>query len=388
MSPKAKSKRVRKSRMMVSGQGVGDTGMSQENSLTAPCLRHFVSCEETGGSITQLTDIKKGAVVIDTANPGNTGDLSIAEGDDPGKSVNLLLWRGGGTVETEFTWDAPLDKDFLIMAIGRAKIDPTKPVLDPNPYYGGAISFYFSSNDVNNQPELKIHPYFTAFTAASGKQFSTPTYDPMMRRNADQVYAVCGIKEGDYISHWVDGVKRGEINVAERLAQQDILNAEGGLGTTAGLASFRNFTTGSSSMFTGHAAYDAVPPVVYNQGIQQAGTADESPAEIWTLENALPFNREQPYGNGSYFWAGTPLYTWFNVDSWHAYIDRTDGGKDVQQGTWVPSNVLAEPNDMYGFIVCVFEDGIPDDVGAAMDWMKEQWVLGNKVFYPGWVTLL
>jgi hypothetical protein len=372
---------------MLAGQGVGDDGISQANSLTAPCLRHFISCEETG-TITQLTDIKKAAVVLDSTNPANTGDIIMAEGDDPGVTVSLKSWHGGSNVETEFTWDAPLDKDFLIMAIGRAKIDPTKPVLDPNPYYGGAISFYFSSNDGANQPELKIHPYFTAFTPAGGDQFSTPYYAPMMRRNADQVYAVCGVKRGDYIEHWVDGVKRGELEVASRLEQQDAFNAAGGLGGTTGLSSFRNFTTGSSSFFTGHAAYDAIPPVVYNQGIQQAGTADESPAEIWAKSDANPFDREQPYGEGPYFWAGTPLYDWFNVDGWYAYLDRADGGKDVQLGSWVPSNVLEEPNDMHGFIVCIFENGMPDDVGAAMDWMKEQWVLGNKSFYPGWVTLL
>lgn len=45
------------------------------------------------------------------------------------------------------------------------------------------------------------------------------------------------------------------------------------------------------------------------------------------------------------------------------------------------------PSDYYGMLQHVFSDGLPNDIEEAMQWMKEQWTAGNKVIWPGWVTL-
>ena len=41
---------------------------------------------------------------------------SLAEGDDPGVSVNFLAW--GSDLITEFDWDDPATNDFLILVAG------------------------------------------------------------------------------------------------------------------------------------------------------------------------------------------------------------------------------------------------------------------------------
>jgi len=47
------------------------------------------------------------------------------------------------------------------------------------------------------------------------------------------------------------------------------------------------------------------------------------------------------------------------------------------------------PAEYYGLMMSVFADGTPssDKIEEAMQWMKTSWVAGNKVIWPGWVTL-
>ena len=45
------------------------------------------------------------------------------------------------------------------------------------------------------------------------------------------------------------------------------------------------------------------------------------------------------------------------------------------------------PSPIYGIAIFVFKNGMPDDVPQALNWMKTEWVKGNKVIYPPWVTL-
>jgi len=38
-------------------------------------------------------------------------------------------------------------------------------------------------------------------------------------------------------------------------------------------------------------------------------------------------------------------------------------------------------------MLCVFQDGLPDDVPEALTWMKAKAIKGIKLPYPGWKGL-
>ena len=52
---------------------------------------------------------------------------------------------------------------------------------------------------------------------------------------------------------------------------------------------------------------------------------------------------------------------------------------------------FASPSSMaalYGWAIFQFADGIPSDIAIAMEWMRAEWLRGNKAIYPGWRGLL
>lgn len=53
----------------------------------------------------------------------------------------------------------------------------------------------------------------------------------------------------------------------------------------------------------------------------------------------------------------------------------------------VGTNILAGDNDYYGIALFVFDNGLPSDFKEALRWMKSQWVAGNKVIWPDWVSV-
>lgn len=42
---------------------------------------------------------------------------------------------------------------------------------------------------------------------------------------------------------------------------------------------------------------------------------------------------------------------------------------------------------IYGLAVFEFVDGFPDDWDTGLEWMRVQWLAGNKVLYPNWVVI-
>lgn len=45
------------------------------------------------------------------------------------------------------------------------------------------------------------------------------------------------------------------------------------------------------------------------------------------------------------------------------------------------------PSHWYGIALFAFADGLPSDFKQALRWMREQWITGNKVLWPGWCTV-
>lgn len=88
-------------------------------------------------------------------------------------------------------------------------------------------------------------------------------------------------------------------------------------------------------------------------------------------------------------------------------VDITDSSSDLQAdwSTMAPGAKIANshsrydqdgtmksgeyPQDYYGFLYMVFEDGAPNDIGVAMDWNLDDWKnvpAGEKRIYPSWIT--
>ena len=45
------------------------------------------------------------------------------------------------------------------------------------------------------------------------------------------------------------------------------------------------------------------------------------------------------------------------------------------------------PQATYGSALFAFSNGLPSDVPAALDWMLNQWIAGNKAIWPAWADL-
>lgn len=84
------------------------------------------------------------------------------------------------------------------------------------------------------------------------------------------------------------------------------------------------------------------------------------------------------------------------------WIDSSPvGGSDQQPSAivssgeqfydWTPANemsISAIGGTMIGMMATyVFADGLPSDIPEALSWMKEQAIAGNKVSWPGWMTI-
>jgi hypothetical protein len=206
--------------------GVVDTGyaITEANSFTAPCLQHHWRCRETG-SPTTWTDSQGGVIVTPTGNSPNSGNPNVIAdpGDaDSGIGVQVQEWDGvatsGGSVVD------PVASDLAITIVAKARLDPSGPATDT----GGEISFYLGDFVSGVSGYFRVQPYLAAWrdgrvladAIAGGSSESlvvsncaTDIYTPMLSRTEGQVYAIAGVKRGNLIEHWVDGVQVGEVNL-------------------------------------------------------------------------------------------------------------------------------------------------------------------------------
>jgi hypothetical protein len=147
----------------------------------------------------------------------------------------------------------------------------------------------------------------------------------------------------------------------------------------------------------GHGAYGSGPFEAIRKG-----RVDTTYPELGTGVNPSDLDhwqddREEPWSSdlastdaGNYRWSGNPLFSWVANATFYGQPQFSSTTLEVTQGSWPNddgSGISNYPQDYYGFLLCVFENGMPDDIGEAMEWMKAEWTAGNKAIWSGWSTL-
>ena len=308
-----------------------DSGkQTQANSIGVNC-KHYFPCDE-GVAPAILTDIA-GGVVID---PALETDHSL----DTGAANTIRMLSFGTNVGLTGNLVAPGSSDVVLIACGKSRIDIGNADSD----YGGFIAFYIGTA---GDAILRVQPYYSTFYSNSVidpagtalKTIATPVNKELLTRNDGQDYIFAAVKRGNKLEHWADGIKTGDNDVT--------------LGTAEMQTDWNNFAPGNE-IRVGHGAYST--DIVLCQ-------ADSLKLDV---------------GN-------------FNCFIYPQHVTRSNGDKEVPGLFKIidgNSNSAGEyAQDIYGLAVFVFEDGAPDDIGEAITWMKEQWVAGNKVIWPGWVSL-
>lgn len=343
--------------MIAANPDATDNGrMTQANSITAPCVRHYLSCEETGGTINTLTDIKKATVMLDKTNPAHSGGVTIEAGAT--NSVRVAAWTSAGRA-TEAAWDAPGNLDYLALACCKSRIDSGSS----DTWDGGCVSLY-----IGKEHQIKIHPYFAAFVSSggigSGKQAPTLTQNDLMRRPDGQNYVVGALRRGGTLGHWVDSVLRDLQETRDKCVAQDALESTGP-GPTDHTDYWDDFTP---EQFIGlsHSAYNATPYLC--------------------PDNASPGSVEC----GEYLSA----FPTIPVNYHHFMSVRSSGKSEHAQGSWIAGDgnagsITEFAQDYFGILFCIFTDGAPSDavIKEAMGFIAEEWPADNKVIPPCLVSL-
>jgi len=298
--------------------------MTQANSIGA-CVKHFFPCDE-GAGVTKVTDIVGGVEINPAANNGH----SVATGSS--NTVRMLSWTTvGSDLGITGTWTQPGGKDCLIFTVAKARTDSGETC------DAGHSSWYVGNPSTSS---LKVQPYYAVFNSLAGAEFTlaTPFYESLKNRVIGDVYSACAVKRGHSLEHYAEGVKTGEVSAL------DVPSSVAGFH-----AAWDNWTPAPSHR-CGHSAMGNIKICLPD------GTIESDAA-------ACSYVPQQ--------------------------IDRGDGGHEYV-GSFI-NNCVSGSNenaqDYYGYLFCVFEDGAPDDIAEATQWMEEQWILGNKVIWPGWVSL-
>lgn len=324
--------RTMSSHKMLADQGITDQGkQTQENSLS-PCVKHFFSCEEGPGTDNML-DIIAGMSIGPPAYAGAT----VTDGFDT--SLVRRLDGGSGTGGMNGTFYQPHEQDTLIVVCARSIDDTAFGDIGRN----GFINFY-----MGNGGGMRVQPYYCTLDSVAGDAIGTPFTHEYGVRVPGQDYMFAGAKAGRNLIHWADGVETGRANVDDGRR-------------SAGLLSWwDDFTPGATTRLT-HSAY------ALDVGLCKNGIVDPYPIPDTDCagQGFGPVGYIRPDGSGTEVLG----IFWPKVDE----DNRALVGESAQ--------------DFYGILICTFEDGLPDDVPEALVWMKEQWLMGNKVVWPGWSSL-
>ena len=321
---------------MIKDIGLADNGSPTQANSVSPSSRHFLPCSAVDVAAEKLTDVI-GDVVVD---PAAQSGQSVEAGASNTARVQSFV---PGGIAIEGGWDAIGSNDAIILVAGKARIDSgSSDSLD-----GGFISFYIgSASDVI----FRVQPYYATFYDSNvsdpysdGRDtIATPVDNNLLTRVDGQDYVFASVKRGDVMEHWADGIKTGE---------NYLVNSE----DSQMLSDWRNLQPGADFICS-HGAY-----------AKSIGRCDEN------LESTDPIG--------------------FDCHHYSHLVTDIRGGVQVP-GSFEPldgnTGVTGDyPQDYYGFLYMVFEDGAPNDVGEAMTWMLDDWKnnrVGEKRIYPGWMS--
>ena len=332
---KGKGRRSVSSHKMLADRGVIDNGKQTQDNSIGPCVKHFFSCEEGAGTSNMLDIVGSTSI----GPPGFSGAV-LSDGFDT--SLVRRLYSGSGTGGLNGTFYQPGSEDTIIIICARSIEDTA---------HGDALRNGFISFYMGNGNGMRVQPYYCSLDNAAGDSIGTPFSFKYGTRTAGVDYMFAGAKAGRELIHWADGFETGRASIDEQLNGSD---------RYADLKPFwDDFLPSSTTRFT-HSAYAADVALCVD------GIADPYP---------IPETGCESLGFGP-----------------DGYI-RPSGATEILGAFWpyaVTGNraIVAEwEQDHYGILICSFKDGLPNDVPEALTWMKEQWLIGNKLIWPGWSAL-
>ena len=254
---------------------------------------------------------------------GATNKLIVQDGAVSGVTVQLMANPPQSITVADY--DDPDTQDYIIIACGRS-VDLGLDVDD-----NGGIAFYYGDSD-NGQ--MKVQPYYAVFSDSTTpipltrSIVTTPFQEGYKFRDVGDDYMFSALKRGDYMEHYADGNMTGSVNVAAH--HDGYLSAK-----------WRNQTGKGRVIRLGHSAYG-------DQKICDDIFLDAGVCEV--LGEIVP----------SFFTIAPPNTV---------------------------NSIVDKEQDYYGILVHFFPNGAPSqsEIEAGMTWMKERWLNGDKVIYPGWM---
>lgn len=251
-------------------------------------------------------------------------DIDISAGIDS-SSIRFGSETGGVGVTTQ-AWDAPGTDDWLFFAVIRAIEDPSTP--------GNGYACYIEIGG----KDIGIFPYMMRFEDIDGTGTSRPVYTKDLEGNWNYAFNGLpdpGIPSASFGGWWCD-------------------NCTG---------------------------WNLVDGEVYSIGGCKRGDWLEHyfDGQLVGRINVAEFAEGNGFSTGKWDnW--TPANDLETSHSGYSGVGCNDSEVVSTIGHW--------PSEYYGLMMSIFADGTPDDIEEAMQWMKTQWLAGNKVVWPGWVSLL
>lgn len=347
--------------------------------------RHFYKMDE-GGSATQIEDDIGGIIYTEVGSPdfeigvesAATYTVSCGQKDNDIAPANVIDPHTGAGATY-----APGAKEVVLVAMSRSVYDPQgtdSPAGDPSPYglqrgFGGMIVGGRQSTDndtLTGAPNaqdgrliVNHHDGFWTARGATGKIYETDIrtvlqddgsnwYDSFHAPEVGVDTISCVVKRATYMEFYRDGER-----ISRSYDVNEVLDADA-------LSSWNNWIPDTGVM----------RPLVHTE---------------W---------RARPY------WTGADCQS-SGVNSWetlglvfpHSAADfpRPDGlnfafssgnTSNICQSVAGERTTGEYPQNFYGCLMMTFENGAPDkqEIINGINYLKEQWLLGNKTLYMGWAA--
>lgn len=336
-----KRKGRRRTHKQLRAAGIDDAGVMSTATSVPPCLKMWFPMTETAG--TTITDVVGGAVYTPTTiNFGITDAVRIAT-----NSQQAL---------TSGTFPAIGTKDFIVLSVYYHDSDPTFSGATVRPEatlrFRNTGTTCFATFDGDG---VELYDNAGAFQAgtetlcgSSGNGVTTDTACHALVRNSDSVgnwlenstWNLNGSVDNDYVTE-------GELFARTMRVE--------GYGSPPNADTHGTANVGRNDLGISDA-------VINSYNTDSDGVALMS-----------PITSQSGVGNIS---GGMPG-VW--VSTGQAIDIATPNTLQVGLG-------LAAHIHYYGIAIFVFDDGLPSDFKEALRWMKDQWVAGNKVIWPNWIT--
>lgn len=334
---------------MLRNAGVSNSGVMTTETSVPPCLKMWFPMDETSGTV--ITDVVNGAVLT-------PDEISFA-----GPNCVQLHVETKGLTSGSFP--AVADKDFILFGVYRGLVTPESA---------------YPTGMIRAEATLRLK------TAGNGQ---VSYYDG----------------DGFDIQH--DGATYG----VGTESLYGAICADKGVYCHAGIATIRKGNSGALWLHNNDYWHGGQPhgfsgPYVQNGSILSRNFRNSINANGFNTEGVCV---QSDYGVDpkfvDYYYSytsGSPPSLFdpeFTTNEYASGIAGTWGKLDMADapfslGAFSTISIGSQINrltgvniEYYGLALFVFDNGLPEDFREALRWMREQWMLGNKVIWPDWVTV-